>query len=316
MTLRRGIPVLIIALFIAGCTRDAGVQPFEPAAPGDVEPTTIAQDATPTDIAITIEGVDAQSAATEDAVPASPTTEPTDAPATATEAPTDLPLLEAASETPTDAPPTATDVPPTSTTEPPTATEPSVATATEAEVAMAEATTDDGIESMVEETDEAFAPPPRADVVVQATATALPTSTPIPPTTDPLVTPTQDSDLPGGEDVVEAEGVPQGEDDGCTYTVRAGDNAFRIAVNNNITLNELRQANPSLAATNPILQPGDELEIPGCGEGTDVITPEPAETDEDVMVEGEGDAEDPATPVPDGFIEYTVTSGDTLLAIA
>ncbi|MEO1444008.1 MAG: LysM peptidoglycan-binding domain-containing protein, partial [Chloroflexota bacterium] len=312
MTLRRGIPVLIIALLIAGCTRDAGVQPFEPAAPVAVEPTTAGGEATPTEIAMTVEGIDAQPAQTDEAQPASPTTEPTDAPATATEAPTDLPLLESASDTPTDAPPTATEALPTSTTEPTDAP----ATATEAEVAMAEATDEDGVESMVEETEESFAPPPRADVVVQATATPLPTSTPIPPTSDPLTTPTQDADLPGGEDVVEAEGVPQGEADGCTYTVRAGDNAFRIAVNNNITLNELRQANPALAAANPVLQPGDELEIPGCGEGTDVITPPPAETDDDVMAEGEGDVEEPSTPVPDGFVEYTVTSGDTLLAIA
>ncbi|PJF40403.1 MAG: LysM peptidoglycan-binding domain-containing protein [Chloroflexi bacterium] len=92
--------------------------------------------------------------------------------------------------------------------------------------------------------------------------------------------------------------------DGCTYVVQSGDNLFRIAINNNITLEQLRAGNPGVS---DILQIGQVLNIPGCGQGFD--TP-PSET----SVE-----QQPPTPVPNtgtGQTVYTVQPGDTLFTIA
>lgn len=94
----------------------------------------------------------------------------------------------------------------------------------------------------------------------------------------------------------------------CTYTVRSGDNLFRIATNHNVSLAELRQANPELVGD--LLQPGQILRIPGCipdgstGTTDSVITP-----DSSVDVPSSGDA-------PAGSTAYTVQTGDTLFTIA
>lgn len=91
----------------------------------------------------------------------------------------------------------------------------------------------------------------------------------------------------------------------CTYTVRSGDNLFRIATNNNVSLADLRQANPQLSGD--LLQPGQILQIPGCTLGgapdTAVTVPDtsPVETN-------------PGVPI--GGSTYTVKPGDTLFTIA
>ncbi len=88
----------------------------------------------------------------------------------------------------------------------------------------------------------------------------------------------------------------------CTYTVRSGDNLFRIATNNNVSLAEMRQANPQLVGD--LLQPGQILQLPGCvpgGAGEVVTVPD-------------APAEVPAAP-GEGTT-YTVQSGDTLFNIA
>lgn len=89
----------------------------------------------------------------------------------------------------------------------------------------------------------------------------------------------------------------------CDYTVVRGDNLYRIALNNDLTLEELRKANPTLTGENPIISPGDVLNIP-C---------------EEVATGGET-ANAPTTPqatdLPTDVSEYTVRSGDTLLGIA
>ena len=82
-------------------------------------------------------------------------------------------------------------------------------------------------------------------------------SSPVPTITNtsaPLVTPTQ-----LGIDVVSDE---------CLYTVRSGDNLFRIATSNNVSVEDLRAANPDLVGD--IIQPGDQLILPDCG---DVVLP-------------------------------------------
>lgn len=90
----------------------------------------------------------------------------------------------------------------------------------------------------------------------------------------------------------------------CTYTVRSGDNLFRIATNNNVSLAELRQANPDLVGD--LLQPGQLLQLPGCvlgGAADAVIAPD---TPTDV----------PAVVAPVDGTTYVVQPGDTLFNIA
>jgi LysM repeat protein len=82
----------------------------------------------------------------------------------------------------------------------------------------------------------------------------------------------------------------------CAYTVVAGDNLFRIALNHNVTLDQLVQTN---GISNPnIIVVGDVLQIPGCGgTGGPIVTP------------GTGG------PVGSGTT-YTVQQGDTLYKIS
>ena len=111
------------------------------------------------------------------------------------------------------------------------------------------------------------------------------TATPRPSTTTPIPTPTDISD-----------GVVR---DGCIHIVTSGENLFRIALNNGATLEQIKAVNPRIDAV--LIQPGDEIILPNCGEGDEtVIDDEPTETPE--VVEG-------------GTI-HIVVSGETLLAIA
>lgn len=48
----------------------------------------------------------------------------------------------------------------------------------------------------------------------------------------------------------------------CIYTVQPGDNLFRVAVIHDVTLDDLRAANPQIK--DDIIQPNDILNIPGC----------------------------------------------------
>lgn len=98
--------------------------------------------------------------------------------------------------------------------------------------------------------------------------------------------------------------LSNGSADGCTYIVQPGDNLFRISVNHNTTVEEMRAANPELVGEAPILQPGQVLQIPGCGTAatTDNVPPTAGSTSGDTTVTG--------------GTTYTVQSGDTLFRIA
>jgi LysM repeat protein len=98
--------------------------------------------------------------------------------------------------------------------------------------------------------------------------------------------------------------LSNGSADGCTYIVQPGDNLFRISVNHNTTVEEMRAANPELVGEAPVLQPGQVLQIPGCGSATTSDNPPstPAST--------------PGQTTVTGGTTYTVQSGDTLFRIA
>lgn len=94
----------------------------------------------------------------------------------------------------------------------------------------------------------------------------------------------------------------------CTYTVRPGDNLYRIAINNDTSLAAMRAANPDLTGDAPILQPGQVLRLPDCtpGGAEDVVAPTPAPPSTGPTV----------PPVPGQQQVYRVQSGDTLYGIA
>jgi LysM repeat protein len=117
------------------------------------------------------------------------------------------------------------------------------------------------------------------------------------PTRNPALQPTPSDE----ETAVEVE--PPGE---CEYVVQAGDNAFRIALNNNVVLEDLLAVNE--LPENPIIQPGQVLIIPDCEEGEDT----------DAMVESTEAVESTqeAVELEDGFRLHTVATGETLLTIA
>jgi len=93
---------------------------------------------------------------------------------------------------------------------------------------------------------------------------------------------------------------------GCTHTVQSGDTLYRIAVKYQITVTQLREANPQVAGD--IIQPGDVLKIPGCSPtsggniGTGAVQPTTAPSI-------------PATALPSGSQTYVVKRGDTLYTI-
>lgn len=294
--------LLSLTLTVAGCVRTAGT-PFEPVAI-DTGTTTAAQ---PTATALPVtDPTDAATPLDADAQSADGT--PTEVPITVIP-PTEtlLPSLQI-TETPATVPPTVTDLPPTPTDLPDVPTQaPTVTVAAPTTEAMT--------------ADETPTPPPTlagqplgpSGPVDIATNTPIPSPTPATPAADLEPTPTDAGDADADA------AAPDADDDGCTYTVRAGDNAFRIAVNNNITLNQLREANPGqLVGADPIIQPGDVLEIPGCGDGTITRTPAPTATPAADLADADTtpDAGDAGATPPDGFIVYEVRSGDTLLAIA
>ena len=92
--------------------------------------------------------------------------------------------------------------------------------------------------------------------------------------------------------------------DGCLYTVQPGDSLYRISLDVGVTLEEMRAANPDLVGEAPILQPGQQLNVPGCGQAA-------APADDPAAVAPPTDA----LAAPPGGEVYTVQSGDTLMTI-
>lgn len=95
----------------------------------------------------------------------------------------------------------------------------------------------------------------------------------------------------------------EGSNSACEYQVRSGDSLFRIAINNDTTVEAIKTLNEM---TSDNIFPGDILIIPGCGETTD---------------SGGGDAptgttDAVPTALPDGWQIHTVRSGEVLGTIA
>lgn len=130
---------------------------------------------------------------------------------------------------------------------------------------------------------------PVTQEAIEPVAGAVATATP-----SGLITPTAFGD--GG-----IAGTSGGE---CTYTIQRGDTLFRIATANNTTVAAMLEANPEIGNGN-LIQPGDILNLPSCGEGgAPPAAPTTApDTSVNPPVAGEGNV-------------HTVERGETLFAIA
>ncbi len=95
--------------------------------------------------------------------------------------------------------------------------------------------------------------------------------------------------------------LAQGED-ACTYIVQPNDSLYAISTRYGLTVDDMRAANPDLVGDPPILQPGQALNVPGCGENAS------------------SDAQVAATALPVNTVEggqvYIVEAGDTVMRIA
>lgn len=96
--------------------------------------------------------------------------------------------------------------------------------------------------------------------------------------------------------------------DACTYTVQPGDNLYRIAIVEGFTLDEMRAANPDLVGEAPILQVGQILNLPSCGDTVNM--PDPTTAAPSIV------STTTTNETPVGGQTYVVQPGDTLLAIA
>lgn len=104
-------------------------------------------------------------------------------------------------------------------------------------------------------------------------------------------------------------------DDECIYIVQGGDNLFRIAINNDTTLPELRAANPQIRGD--LIQPGDRLNIPNCTPGTTAQQPAPPpDTDTSGPVDVAPIDGDQGIVQPSGETIHVVQAGETLQIIA
>ena len=173
--------------------------------------------------------------------------------------------------------PEPTDVPPTATNPPPPTED------TSAEVVP---TATDGVEFIT--------PEPVVEV-------EIPSATPtIQPTPNPALEPTPSNEIFDEEE-------PVGE---CEHVVQSGENAFRIALNNGVTLDDLLAVNG--LPPEPIIQPGQRLIIPGCQEGATAAS-DTVEATEEISAEITAEA---TGVLEDGYTLHVVASGETLLAIA
>lgn len=170
------------------------------------------------------------------------------------------------------------------------------------------------------ETPNAFVPTTESNQLpAQPTVSPAPTDgslAVVPPTTAPVtptvIAPTTASNLLATPTALPTEGP-------CIHTVQPGEWMNKIAKQYNVSLEDLKAANPSFAGRYDSLQPGDVLNIPNCNKqgqpapANPTIAPvSPAEQPTATSVPG-GLA---PTPIPLSGRTYSVAAGDTLGSIA
>ncbi|MEQ8672832.1 MAG: LysM peptidoglycan-binding domain-containing protein [Aggregatilineales bacterium] len=260
---------LVLALMLTGCFRQAS-EPFETVEGSQSGDALDVQATVPVLVTATIE-----EEATLDTLPTdalNPTDElvetiPTIEPLT-TEVPTEqtdntqqnnqtdtLPTLGAAvTSTPIIVQPTNTDAP--------------LAIPSETPVPVATNANDTGAESSNTSptlTPTFITPGVAAGTSVSPTINITPAAgTPATATPSGLITPT---------DFLNPSNIPEQ----CLYIVRTGDNLFRIAINNGLSLDQLRAANPQIRSD--VIQPGDQLLLPVAGCDGETLSSDPVVTE-------------------------------------
>lgn len=102
-----------------------------------------------------------------------------------------------------------------------------------------------------------------------------------------------------------------GTGDDCLYIVQPGDSLYQIALSQGVTLQAMRAANPDLVGENPLLQIGQQLNLPDCGDTLDSVemaAPVATSTPASGLLS--------ATTGETQGQEYIVQRGDTLYGIA
>ena len=103
----------------------------------------------------------------------------------------------------------------------------------------------------------------------------------------------------------------------CTYIVQRGDTVYRIAIANNTSVDAMRASNPDLVGENPVIQPGQTLNLPDCGEeaaGPADQMIESTSTNVPPIITPAGGAPPTIAPTSSGQV-YVVERGDTLFSI-
>jgi LysM repeat protein len=120
----------------------------------------------------------------------------------------------------------------------------------------------------------------------------LPTTVPTEEVEEPTLVPTPTAFGDEEEAVIATE---------CQYIVESGDNLFRIAINNQVSLAALLAENGLTEAS--IIQPGQIIHLPNCEDGEIIDSPQEEET---------------ITSTPEALddCQYTIQANDTLFAIA
>ena len=111
----------------------------------------------------------------------------------------------------------------------------------------------------------------------------------------PTITPTATPEI-----IETPTAIPEEVSSECSYIVQAGDNLFRIALNNDTTVESLMSAN---ALVSDAIQPGNVLQIPDCVPGAETTDEAPIAVETPIVV-------------PEGGIIHQVSSGETLYSIA
>ena len=180
--------------------------------------------------------------------------------------------------------------------------------------------------------------PPVALTIISATLPPLATETPVILPTDATgqtiegqVTPTQSQfitpsgplgpitqvPLPASTSAGEPTATPSGlvtptafspvdTAGNCTHTVQSGDTLYRIGLKYEVTVAQLREANPQV--TGDIIQPGDVLKVPGC-------KPTSGSNTGNNTIQATSTIAPASTALPSGSQTYVVKRGDTLYTI-
>jgi LysM repeat protein len=162
----------------------------------------------------------------------------------------------------------------------------------------------------------------------------------VPPTTDPILLTETAAAFPSPSGPIETmptdlTGMPPTNSEGnepptplpptptalategpCVHTVQPGEWLLKIARAYNVSLDDLKAANPQLAGHYDNLQPGDVLNIPNCNKPAEPTAAPVAGPTEVSVPPGTGENTGLATPIPLTGRIYTVAPGDTLGAIA